>query len=232
MPELVVKFEDKIIERIVTEKNRITIGRTSDNDIVLDNRGISRRHAEIEFAGDKALLIDKESLNGTFINDRRVDEQMLTDNDIITIGKYNVVFHCQASRENKLSDLDGTMMLETKKQRERVQKDKEDRQAVKEAGGGPILEGLKFAAIEKYTLGPGVTTFGKAPWVNLRVKGWFISELQAKLARVNNGYTLVNVGRRNKTLVNGEPIDEHQVKNGDLIQVGKTVFRFVAGLRE
>ncbi len=232
MPELVIKYEDKIIERIVTEKSRITIGRTSDNDIVLDNRGISRRHAEIEFAGDKALLIDKESLNGTFVNERRVDEQMLNDHDTITIGKYNVVFNCQASRENKLSDLDGTMVLETKKQRERIQKDEADRQAVKAAGGGPILEGLKQSALDSFALGPGVVTFGKAPWVNLRVKGWFISELQAKLARVDHSYVLVNVGRRNKTLVNGEPITEYQLKNGDLIQIGKTVFRFVAGLQE
>ena len=36
MPEIIVKFEDKIIERIVTEKKRISIGRTNDNDIVLE----------------------------------------------------------------------------------------------------------------------------------------------------------------------------------------------------
>ena len=35
MPEIVVKYEDKVIERVVSEKKRISIGRTSDNDIVL-----------------------------------------------------------------------------------------------------------------------------------------------------------------------------------------------------
>ncbi|HBY99962.1 MAG TPA: FHA domain-containing protein, partial [candidate division Zixibacteria bacterium] len=43
MPEILVKFEEKIIEKFITEKKRITIGRTPDNDIVLDNRGVSRR---------------------------------------------------------------------------------------------------------------------------------------------------------------------------------------------
>ena len=43
MPEIIVKYDNKIIEKIVTEKPRISIGRTSDNDIVLDNRGVSRK---------------------------------------------------------------------------------------------------------------------------------------------------------------------------------------------
>ena len=48
MAEIVVRYEDKVIERVVTEKKRLSIGRTSDNDIVLENRGVSRRHATIE----------------------------------------------------------------------------------------------------------------------------------------------------------------------------------------
>jgi len=230
MPEIVVKYEDKVLERIVTEKNRITIGRTSDNDIVLDNRGISRRHAEIEIAGDTAVILDKESLNGTFINERRVDEEVLKDKDVITIGKYNLIFNCQSEHVTKLSDLDGTMVLHTKKHKERVRRDHADRQRVQLAGGGPILAGQQNASVQEYKIGPGVVTFGNAAWVNIRIKGWFISELQAKLAPVDDVYILTNVGRKNKTLVNGEPITEQQLKNGDLIQIGKTVFRFVAGL--
>jgi ribosomal protein L14 len=64
MAEIIVKFEDKVIERIVTEKKRISIGRTNDNDIVLENRAISRKHAMIEFNNNAAVIIDNESLNG------------------------------------------------------------------------------------------------------------------------------------------------------------------------
>ena len=230
MPEIVVKYEERILERIVTEKNRITIGRTSDNDIVLDNRGVSRRHAEIELTSDSAVLFDKESLNGTFVNDRRVEEEVLRNNDIITIGKYNLIFHCQAGHETKLSDLDGTMMLQTKKQRERMQRDQADRDLVKSAGGGPLLVGEQNAPVAECKLGPGVVSFGKAPWVNVRVKGWMVSELQAKITPAGNGFVLTNVGRRKTTLVNGEPVEQHELKNGDLVQIGKSVFRFVAGL--
>jgi len=230
MPELVVKYEDKVVERIVTEKGRITIGRTSDNDIVLDNRGISRKHAEIELAGDTAVLIDNDSLNGTFVNDRRVAEEVLKDNDVITIGKYNLEFHCENARETKLSDLDGTMVLDTKKQKERVKRDHDDRQRVRQAGGGPVLEAQQDATVEEYRIGPGVVTFGKAPWVNIRVKGWFVSELQAKITPTEGEFILSNTGRKNKTLVNGEPVIQHQLKNGDVIKIGKSIYRFIAGL--
>ena len=67
MPEIIVKYEDKVIERIVTEKRRISIGRTNDNDIMLENRGVSRKHAVIEFNDNAAIVIDNESLNGTFV---------------------------------------------------------------------------------------------------------------------------------------------------------------------
>ncbi len=230
MPELIVKFEDKVIERIVTEKSRITIGRTSDNDVILDNRGISRKHAEIELAGNTAVLIDNESLNGTFINDRRTEEEILKDNDVITIGKFNLVLHDQVSHETKLSDLDGTMVLQTKKQQERVRQDQADRHRVQKAGGGPVLEAMQNSLIDEYRIGPGVVTFGKASWVNIRVKGWFVSELQAKITPTDGEYILINTGRKSKTMVNGEPVIQHQLKNGDLIKVGKTVFRFIAGL--
>jgi pSer/pThr/pTyr-binding forkhead associated (FHA) protein len=231
MPELIVKFEDKVIERIVTEKGRIAIGRTSDNDVVLDNRGISRKHAEIELAGNTAVLIDNESLNGTFINDRRIEEEILKDNDVITIGKFNLIFRDQVSHETKLSDLDGTMVLKTKKQQERVQQDQADRHRVQKAGGGPVLEAVQNSLNDEYRIGPGVVTFGKAPWVNIRVKGWFVSELQAKITPTDGEYILTNTGRKSKTMVNGEPVIQHQLKNGDLIKVGKVVFRFIAGLR-
>ncbi|MCX6831442.1 MAG: FHA domain-containing protein, partial [candidate division Zixibacteria bacterium] len=104
MPEIVVKFAEKIIERVVTEKEHISIGRTTENDIVLDNRGVSRKHAQIEFSDQGAVLIDNDSLNGTFVNQRKVTEQPLHDNDVITIGKYDLVFYADAQPNRKMSD--------------------------------------------------------------------------------------------------------------------------------
>ena len=121
MAEIIVKFDDKVIERIVTEKKRITIGRTNDNDIVLENRGVSRKHAMIEFNNNAAVLIDNESLNGTFVNNRKVTEEVLRDEDTITIGKYALVYHTESkSTGEQLSSMDGTMVLNTKRQKDMI----------------------------------------------------------------------------------------------------------------
>ncbi len=103
MPEILVKYEDKVIERVVTQKKRISIGRTADNDIVLDNKGVSRKHATIEFDADSALVIDNESLNGVFVNNRKVTEEVLKEHDQITIGKFDLVYHLDAPKETKLA---------------------------------------------------------------------------------------------------------------------------------
>jgi len=229
MTEIVVRYEDKIIERVITEKRRISIGRNSDNDIVLDNRGVSRKHATIEINPQNAVIIDNESLNGTFVNNRRVEEEVLKDNDSISIGKYTLMFHPHASHDTKVSDLDGTMTLNTKKQRERLETDRRDRQVLARAGGGAVLIGEGDTDIEEIRLSGATVTFGKASFVNVRVSGWFVPDIQAKITPQDGQYVLTNVGHRHKTSVNGVPVDQAVLKNSDLIQVGRSVFRFVAG---
>lgn len=230
MPEIIVKFEDKVIERVVSEKKRITIGRTADNDIVLDNRGVSRRHAEIEFNPDSAVIIDNESLNGTFVNNRKITEELLQDNDQITIGKFNLTYHKEAEKGQKLTDLDGTMILRTKKQKELLEKDRKEKELVSKAGCSVIL-GLENTDMDKFWLERDVTTLGKSRFANIRAKGFFLSKIQAKISNQKDSFYLVNLGWKSKTKVNGEPIHRQRLKNDDLIQVGRSIFRFVEGNR-
>ncbi len=230
MAEIVVRYEDKVIERVITEKRRISIGRTSDNDIVLENRGVSRKHAIIEINPQNTVIIDNESLNGTFVNDRRVEEDLLQDNDTITIGKYSLVFHTETPHETRVTDLDGTMTLQTKKQREILASDKHYREVAHRAGGRAVLLGEEGTEPPEIALGPTSLTFGKAPYVNVKIKGWFIPDIQAKISPENGQYVVTTVGSRGKTRLNGEAVEKATLKNGDLLQIGRSVFRFVAGV--
>jgi pSer/pThr/pTyr-binding forkhead associated (FHA) protein len=228
MPEIVVKFEDKVIERVVTEKKRISIGRTPDNDIVLDNKGVSRKHALMEFDGDSALIMDNESLNGTFVNSRKITEEMLKDNDRITVGKFDLIYHRDTPKEAQLVDMDGTMVLKTRRQRELLEKDKKAREIARTAGG-PVLLGEDSTEQRQYALEGPVTTFGKAKFVNVPVKGFLVSRMQAKIVKERDAFLLVNLGRKGKVRVNGEGVQKQRLRNDDLIEVGKSVFRFVQG---
>jgi pSer/pThr/pTyr-binding forkhead associated (FHA) protein len=226
MPEIVVKFNDKVIERVVTEKKRITIGRTKDNDIVLENRGVSRKHAQIEFNNGVAVVIDNESLNGTFVNNRRVAEEMLRDDDTIMIGKYALEYHSDVERPDAASEMDGTMVLKTKQQKQMVETDRQERQIVSRIGGSVLL-GLENSEISQFLLDKDVTTIGRAKFVHIKARGFMVSGIQAKVIKEGETYTLANLGRKGKTRLNGESVDRALLKNGDIIQVGKSTFRFV-----
>lgn len=228
MPEIEVKYEDKVIERVVTQKKTISIGRTPGNDIVLDNKAVSRKHAMIEFDENSALIMDNESVNGTFINNRKITEEVLKDNDKITIGKFDLIYHKDTPKGTQLAQLDGTMVLKTRKQKELLQKDKEARDILNMAGGSVLL-GQANTTEKQFALNKPVITFGKARYVNVPVKGFLISKIQAKIIKDKDDFLLVNVGRKGKTRVNGEPTQRYCLKNDDLVEVGRSVFRFIQG---
>jgi pSer/pThr/pTyr-binding forkhead associated (FHA) protein len=226
MPEIVVKFDNRVVERIVTEKEYLSIGRTSDNDIVLDNRGVSRKHARIDFTGYEAVLIDNESLNGTFVNSKKVTEEKLRDKDVITIGKFDLEYHSGPGGSEKMSDHDGTMILDTKRQRDMVKMDKHDQQIIQKAGCS-VLMGLENARVEEVQLDRDVITLGKSKYVNVKVGGFFTSGIQAKVMQEGPEFFVLNVGRPGKTKLNGEAIQRQELRNGDILQVGNSTFRFI-----
>lgn len=229
MPEIIVKYEDKIVERVVTEKKRVSIGRTNENDIVLENRGVSRKHALIEFNENAAVVIDNESLNGTFVNNRKITEEVLRDEDVITIGKYNLIYNSTTSQDHDAAqDFDGTMVLNTKRQKKMLENDRMERDIVTKHGGSVLL-GEENADFSEFRIDRDVTTIGKAKFCHIRAKGFWLSGIQAKIVHENNMYVLVNLGKANKTVLNGEPTAKSILKNGDLITIGKTTFKFVEG---
>lgn len=71
-------------------KRLITIGRDASCDIALDDLELSRVHAEVVLEGDDCTFIDKESMNGSFVNDRRVKRKKLKSGDLIRIGSTKI----------------------------------------------------------------------------------------------------------------------------------------------
>jgi serine/threonine protein kinase len=71
-----------------------TIGRTNGNDLVISERTVSRRHARLWFADGRWYLEDLQSANGTLLNNVRIYQPVvLNDNDIVNFGDEVVVFN-------------------------------------------------------------------------------------------------------------------------------------------
>jgi len=80
-------------EHFSPQGDRTTIGRSPDNDIFLDDVTVSRKHAVLVQSGGEIQIEDLGSLNGTFVNRRRIDSAArLESGDEVQIGKYRLSF--------------------------------------------------------------------------------------------------------------------------------------------
>ena len=68
------------------------VGRSPECAIFLDDVTVSRRHAEIVRDGDTFTIRDLGSLNGTYVNRRRIESAVLENDDEVQVGKYRLTF--------------------------------------------------------------------------------------------------------------------------------------------
>jgi chromosome segregation ATPase len=95
---LLGKVGDKLL-RFPLFKDRLTIGRTADNDIQLSAAYISRRHAVVTTDRDTTRVIDWGSKNGVYVNSTRVTEHFLKSGDVVTIGNVHFRYEERPKRD-------------------------------------------------------------------------------------------------------------------------------------
>jgi len=88
---LVVRQGPEIGTRYTLEGEQVSVGRVPDNDIQLDDFTVSRQHAVFVRQGTAWLLRDLGSLNGTYVNNQRVDESPVRHGDDVQIGRFRLV---------------------------------------------------------------------------------------------------------------------------------------------
>jgi hypothetical protein len=71
---------------------RTLVGRSPECDIFLDDVTVSRQHAEILRDGDEFTIRDLGSLNGTYVNRKRIESAVLQNDDEVQVGKYRLTF--------------------------------------------------------------------------------------------------------------------------------------------
>lgn len=104
MALFIVYYNNEMIKTYNLNEPVITIGRLPENTISIANMGVSRRHVKIEEDTDHTyLLTDLNSLNGTFVNGKRIKKVTLHDGDKISIGKYTIVY--REKDENRVSEI-------------------------------------------------------------------------------------------------------------------------------
>ena len=93
MPQLIATVEGVEIKHVYLTRDKTTLGRKIENDIVLDNMIVSGRHCVFELHGLADVTVeDLGSTNGTFVNNQRIKRQQLKDGDVVAIGNFRLQF--------------------------------------------------------------------------------------------------------------------------------------------
>jgi len=236
MAKLILKFKDATLQEIPITKSSITIGRVNKNDIKIENLAVSRQHAKIVQDGDRYIIEDLNSLNGTFINDKRVMKGILRNNDEILVGKHTLVFideeekPIEMRKDIDISLAEKTVMLDTKKQRELMSQPEGERPTIEVKpseleGGVSIISGRVGQKDIKLT--KRLTIGGKGEGAEIKLKGFFVGKVAFIISKRPNGFFITHSGGRSITKVNRVGVEgQRELKDGDIIDIGSTRMQF------
>ena len=240
MAKLILKYEAKVLQEIPLTRPIITIGRTPDNDVVIDNPAVSTHHARVSFDDEKFKLEDLNSLNGTFVNQQPVRSAFLKNGDEVSIGKHTLAYQdeggamptmqIRTEQPKALPKLEETVVLDTQKQRELLQK---ARVAESRFSPGPAKVGTLIVVggntdQMEYSLTSKLTLIGKSPLASVKLKGWFAPDVAAVINKGEASYQIAPSGRgRRRARINGQPLAGPQdLREGDLIEVAGVKLQF------
>jgi pSer/pThr/pTyr-binding forkhead associated (FHA) protein len=241
MSKLVLKFETAILKEVAVGHQEVSIGRSPDNSIVIDNPAISNYHARVFHEDGRLMLQDFGSLNGTFVNGQRVKMVTLKPGDSVGIGKHTIVV--TDSVEVRAHSVDNvavkpavpkineTVMLDTKDRREFLRQVAAVGESAQPAPGRmklPTLVVRKGSTDRhEYTLTDKLTVVGNSAMATVKLKGWFKPKAAAQInRREDNSYY---IGPADKVpSVNGTPISHPtKLQSGDVIVVAGVELEFV-----
>ena len=89
---LLVAHEGLPSREVELRYGRFLIGRTSENDLALDSKVVSRHHCQITCTADSCVLEDLNSTNGVYFKSKRIRHHHLNDGDIFFVGRYELMY--------------------------------------------------------------------------------------------------------------------------------------------
>ncbi|HVB08302.1 MAG TPA: FHA domain-containing protein [Candidatus Acidoferrales bacterium] len=240
MSKLILKFENSVLNEVPVGSKEVSIGRSPDNGLVIDNPAVSHYHARVFNEEGRLMLEDFGSMNGTFVNGQRVKMVSLKAGDSVVIGKHSILISDSREVTNPFPTNGGakpapkineTVMLDTKERREFLQKVAAVGESAQVA---PSRVKVATLVVRKgktdqreYTLSNKLTVIGKSALATVKLKAWFAPKAAAQITRRDdNSYS---IGAADKVpTVNGQPvIHPTKLSAGDVIAVAGIELEFI-----
>lgn len=240
MSKLVLKFENAILQEVAVGQKEVSIGRSPDNAVVIDNPAVSHYHARVFNEEGRLMLEDFGSLNGTFVNGQRVKMVTLKPGDSVAIGKHTIVVTDSAEVRAHIAfpgsskpapKINETVMLDTKDRREFLQKVASAGESAQVAPGRLKIPTLVVKTgrtdRDEYALSDKLTVIGKSAMATVKLKGWFAPKAAAQINRRDDNAYYIGAADKIPT-VNGESITKPvKLSAGDVVAVAGVELEFV-----
>jgi pSer/pThr/pTyr-binding forkhead associated (FHA) protein len=237
MPKLTLQFEGRLLKEYSVGVG-LTIGRSPDNTVIIDNPAVSGHHARLFSESGAVILEDLNSTNGTFVNGQHTTRRVLRSGDVVMVGKHQLVFENTqewSAPPPQLPALGDTVYLDTKQHRallsslDEARAQPQTRPAAQKAAAPRRVGVLQVIAGRseetEYDLDAHTSLIGKSEGSLVRLHGWFKPAVALAIARSNDGYVATLMGGR--TTINNEPLDKRQaLQDGDVLNVNGLVLEF------
>jgi len=216
-----VYYRDLLKNEVELQPGVTTIGRSTDSDIKIDNAGVSAHHAKIIHDGDKFIIEDSDSRNGTFVNGTRVSRKILSDGDEVVISKHILKLAANAGSVNPPARPEpednnvvqgATIEVDVSNLGDLV------RQRQAQYGAYLLLTGV-LQRRAKYPLNKLNFKFGKIRDADIYTPGWFAPKIAARIVCKNDGFYIVP-SKRGHVKVNGMSVlAPMKLEDGDGLSV-------------
>jgi predicted component of type VI protein secretion system len=237
MAKLILKFEAAVLKEVPVTAQPVTIGRAPDNDLHIDNLAVSSHHAKIYLEEGKIVVEDLNSLNGTFVNNQRVQRATLKHGDTVLVGKHHIAVQDtpadaapaipEAARKVAAPKVDETVVIGGKARQDMLGTAPGTQAQAPARARIPTLVVLDGKTDKKeYPLTGKLTVIGKSDMATVRLSGWFAPKVAAQINKRDDGYF---IGKADSTpKVNGAAISGlTKLNDGDMIEVGGVKLNFV-----
>jgi len=210
-----LKFRDREVGRWILDQQSLSIGRTPDNDIVIDNLAISRRHASIKDSPRGLVIRDEGSVNGLEVDGRICSEALIEDGAQVKIGKHTLCFEAEAER-SPVSTPAGPESFEATMQFTMTPRLANPSCLVEQGPEGEV----------SYLIDTPLFLMGKSDASDVRLDGLLIADFHVEIKVNEDEHQIAHLGGRRKLKVNGKATSKCVLRDEDTIEIAGRTFRF------
>ena len=223
---LILNKPDGLNQEFILNKNLVTLGRATTNNIVLEGGRVSRIHAQVQYTQEGVTLTDLHSANGVWLNGERIAETKIQPGDRIEISGHVLQYLSpvpdvreEATLINSEAELEMTLLQMS------VPSALNDTSGPRLVIHAPDRTWELLLQDDSYTIGRATTN-------DLVLDYAKISRNHGRIERKGGDFILRDLQSTNGTLIGDHRIEQHRLANGDTIRIGPTRIVFKDGFAQ